>query len=251
MLAAQGRRDEAKDVLRRALAANPDAPAWDRGTVLESLALADEIGGDVRSALEPLEQARALIEQGLGPSHPRVAYSFENLAVAWLDVLEPARARVEMARALAIFEPALGMHRSVAIAHDIMGFIELERGDPAAAADQHGRALVMWNQLGLAHPRLAFSHLGLSQAALATGDAATAVNHAEQARTIGQRLADPKDRALIALQLARSLRASRRDPARVRALAREAQGIYASVLRSPRDDRDLARATGLLAGQPL
>jgi tetratricopeptide (TPR) repeat protein/tRNA A-37 threonylcarbamoyl transferase component Bud32 len=247
MLAAQGRRDEAKEVLRQALAANPDAPAWDRGTVLESIAIADESSGDVRGALEPLEQARALIEQGLGPSHPRVAYSYENLAVAWLDLLEPARARVEMVHALAIFEPALGTHRSVAIGHDIMGFIELERGDPAAAADQHGQALQIWNQLGLAHPRLAHSHLGLSQAALATGDIATAVAHAEQAHIIGQRLVDPKDRAIVALQLARSLHASHRDPERVRVLALEARDIYASVLRSPRDDRDLARADALLA----
>jgi tRNA A-37 threonylcarbamoyl transferase component Bud32/tetratricopeptide (TPR) repeat protein len=250
MLAAQGRRDEAKDVLRRALAANPDAPPWDRGTILESLALADEIAGDVRSALEPLAQSRALIEQGLGPSHPRVAHSLESLAVAWLDVLEPARARVEMARALAIFEPALGIHRSVAIAHDIMGFIELELADTTAAAAQHRQALQMWHQLGLVHPREAFCHAGLSAVALATGDAATAVSHAEQARTLGQRLADPKDRAFIALQLARSLQAAGRDLPRARALALEAQQIYTSVLRSPRDERDLARVTALLSAIP-
>jgi tetratricopeptide (TPR) repeat protein len=248
MLAAQGQRDEAKDALRGALAANPAALPWERGTIFESLAIADEIAGDVRGALEPLEQARALIEEGLGPSHPRVAYSYENLAVAWLDLLEPARARAAMAHALAIFKSALGKHRSLAIAHDVMGFIELERGDAAAAADHHGQALQIWNQLGLAHPRVAFSHLGLSQAALATGDNATAVMHAEQARTIGQRLADSKDRAMIALQLARALRASRGDPVRVRALAREAHDIFVSAqLRSPREERDLARADDLLA----
>jgi hypothetical protein len=39
----------------------------------------------------------------------------------------------------------------------------------------------------------------------------------------------------------------RRDPIRIRALAREARDIYRAQLRSPRDDRDLARAQRLVA----
>lgn len=52
---------------------------------------------------------------------------------------------------------------------------------------------------------------------------------------------------MIALGLARALCAARRDPIRVRALAREARDIYLAQLRSPRDDRDLARAQRLIA----
>ena len=78
-------------------------------------------------------------------------------------------------------------------------------------------------------------------------DLAAAVAEAEQARAFGSRVADPKDRALITLQLALALDASRRDPTRARALTSEAAAVYGSVLRSPRDERDLARATSFAA----
>lgn len=220
-----------------------------RGTVLESIALADSIAGDARSALEPLSEARALIEEGLGPSHPRVAHTYENLAVAWFYLLEPMRARNEMLHALAIFEDALGTHRSVAIAHDIMGFIEFELGALAAAAHHHGEALRMWEALGLVHPRKALSYLGRSQVALATGDIAAAVRDAETARSIGRDLAELKDRGMIALGLARALDASGRDRERVLSLAEEAIAAYSTPPRSPRDERELARTRQLLAGR--
>jgi tetratricopeptide (TPR) repeat protein len=249
MLGAQGKRDEAKAALRKSLAADPAAPGWERGAVLESMALADEVVGDARAALGPLTEARALIEDGLGAHHPRVGYSCENLAVVWFDLLEPARARAEMVRALAIFDAALGTHRSVAIAHDIMGFIELERGDLAAAARQYDEALRIWDALGLAHPRKALSYLGRSQVALASGDLAAAVRDAETARALGRDIADPKDRALIALGLARALAAAGRERDRARALAEEAASVYRKPPRSPRDERDLARAQAVLAGR--
>jgi tetratricopeptide (TPR) repeat protein len=247
MLAAQGKRDEAKAVLRLSLEADPAATAWERGTVLESIALADEIAGDARSAVGELTESRALIEQDLGPSHPRVAYSRESLAVTWFDLLEPARARSEMLRALEIFHSALGTHRSVAIAHDIMGFIELELGAVEAAAHQHREALRIWEALGFAHPRKALSYLGRSQVELATGDIAGAVRDAETARSTGRDIADPKDRAMIALGLARALAASGRDRERARTLALEAADIYSKPPQSPRDERELARARRLSA----
>ncbi len=246
-LAARGERDEAKEVLARALAADPGAPEWARGTMLESIALADEIAGDVDAALGPLAEARALVERGLGSAHPRVAHSTESIAVAWLDALQPAQALPEMRRAVAAFEAALGpRHRTLAIAYDVLGFVELELGHLDAAVEHHGRALAMWQELGVEHPRNAFSHLGLALVHLAKGEAALAVARAEEARSAGERLADPKDRAWIASTLARALAAARKGPARQRALAEEARDLYREALRSPRDDRELARAEALL-----
>jgi hypothetical protein len=83
--------------------------------------------------------------------------------------------------------------------------------------------------------------------ALAAGRVADAVAHAEQAYATASGLSEPKDRAVITLGLARALCAARRDPIRIQALAREARDIYLAHLRSPRDDRDLARARRLIA----
>jgi hypothetical protein len=222
-------------------------PAWERGTVIESLAVAHLIAGHTRQSIDLLTTSRELIEQGLGPSHPRVGFSHENLAIAWFDLMDFERARDEIARSLAVFVPGLGTHRSVAIAHDLLGLIELERGDISAADAAHREAHRIWDAVGLAHPRRSVTQFGLAMVALAAGRVTDAVDHAEQAYAGASGLPEPKDRALITLGLARALCAARRDPIRVRSLAREARDIYLAQLRSPRDDRDLARAQRLIA----
>jgi eukaryotic-like serine/threonine-protein kinase len=247
MYAARGELAAAVDVLQRALVVDPAMPPWERGTVIESLAVAQLIAGHTREAIDLLVTSRELIEQDLGSSHPRVGFSHENLAIAWLDLLDPDRARTEIAKTLAVFVPGLGSHRSVAIAYDLLGLIEVERGDVAAADAAHREAHRIWDAVALAHPRRSLTHLGFAMIALAAGRTADAVEHAEQAYALAPGLAEPKDRALMILGLARALCAARRDPIRVRALAREVRDIYLSQTRSPRDERDLARAQRLIA----
>ncbi|HSR98861.1 MAG TPA: protein kinase [Kofleriaceae bacterium] len=247
MHAARGELAAAVDVLQRALAVDPDMPAWERGTVIESLAVAQLIAGHTREAIDLLSTSRALIEQDLGPSHPRVGFSHENLAIAWFDLLELDRAHDEIAKTLAVFVPGFGTHRSVAIAHDMLGLIELERGDLGAADAAHREAQRIWEAVAPAHPRRSVTHFGSAMVALAAGRVADAVAHAEQAYATAPGLSEPKDRALLTLGLARALCAARRDPIRIQALAREARDIYLAHLRSPRDDRDLARARRLIA----
>lgn len=247
MYAARGEPAAAIDVLQRALVVDPDMPVWERGTVIESLAIAQLVAGRPRKAIELLASSRALIEQGLGPSHPRVGFSHEHLAIAWFDLLELERARREIAAALAVFVPGLGNHRSVAFALDLLGDIELERGDLAAAEAAHREALRILDVMGVHDGRRTLTYFGLGMVALASGHAGTAVEHAERAYASAASLSEPKDRAMILLGLARALCAARRDPIRVRALAREAREIYLAQLRTPRDDRDLARAQRLIA----
>jgi tetratricopeptide (TPR) repeat protein len=215
--------------------------------VIESLAVAQLIAGHTRLAIDLLTTSRDLIEQGLGPSHPRLGFSHENLAIAWFDLLDLDRARDEIAKALAVFVPGLGNHRSVAIAYDVLGLIELERGDVGAADAAHREAHRIWEAVGLAHPRRSVTHFGFAMVALAAGRITEAVEQAEQAYAGAPGLAEPKERALVTLGLARALCAARRDPIRVRALAREARETYLAQQRSPRDDRDLARAQRLIA----
>jgi len=247
MYAARGELAAAVDVLQRALAIDPDMPTWERGTVIESLAVAQLIAGHTRQAIDLLTTSLQLIEQGLGSSHPRVGFSHENLALAWFDLLDLDRARGEITKTLAVFVPGLGSHRSVAIAYDLLGMIELERGDVGAADAAHREAHRIWDAVSRTHPRRSWTHFGFAMVALAVGRTTEAVEQAEQAYTGAPGLPEPKDRALITLGLARALCAARRDPIRVRALAREARDIYLAQLRSPRDERDLARAHRLFA----
>jgi len=247
MYAARGELAAAVEVLHRALVVDPGMPAWERGTVIESEAVAQLIAGHTREAITLLGRSGALIEQGLGPSHPRVGFSHENLAVAWFDLLDPERAHDEITKALAVFVPGFGNHRSVAIAYDLLGLIELERGDLGAAETAHHHASTIWDAVGLAHPRRAVTHLGLAMVALAQSRIAEAEAHAEQAYALAPGLVEPKDRAVVALALARVLCAARRDPVRIRTLASAARDIYLAQLRSPRDDRELARAQRLIA----
>jgi Flp pilus assembly protein TadD len=66
---------------------------------------------------EPLYQrALALREQALGPNHPEVAQSLNNLAIIYSAQGRKAKAEPLLQRALAIWEQALGpQHPQVAI----------------------------------------------------------------------------------------------------------------------------------------
>ena len=66
---------------------------------------------------EPLcQRALALGEQALGPDHPLVAESLNNLAAVYLSQGRKAKAKPLMQRALAIWEQALGpQHPQIAI----------------------------------------------------------------------------------------------------------------------------------------
>jgi tetratricopeptide (TPR) repeat protein len=64
--------------------------------------------GKYREAVAPAERALALREKALGPNHPDVATSLNNLALLYKDQGAYAKAEPLLARALDINEKVLG-----------------------------------------------------------------------------------------------------------------------------------------------
>ena len=116
--------------------------------------------------IRPLfENALAIREQAMGPTHPDTATSLNNLAVYLAgtgDSVDCAAARHLFERGLAIFEQAKGTtHRNTALILSNLARHLMETGDPtdrAAARPLYERALAIYEEaLGLMHPEVAMS----------------------------------------------------------------------------------------------
>jgi tetratricopeptide (TPR) repeat protein/predicted Ser/Thr protein kinase len=111
------------------------------------------------------EQALAIREQVLGPDHPEVAGSHNNLGSVSYWEGKHDEAREHYQRALAICEKALGPeHPSVAMSHNNLGSVAWSEGKFDEAREHHERALAIREQaLGPDHPFVAssLSNLGL------------------------------------------------------------------------------------------
>ena len=99
---------EAAEYYRQAAALVPAEALVQRAEYLNLQGRALYEAGDYRDAEEPLTQALALREQALGPEHPDVATSLNNLAVLYHAQGQYAKAEPLYQRALAIREKALG-----------------------------------------------------------------------------------------------------------------------------------------------
>ncbi|WP_437841993.1 tetratricopeptide repeat protein [Sorangium sp. So ce1153] len=122
-----------------------------------------------RSALE-------LREEALGPEHPDVAQSLNNLALLLLAKGDHATAEPLFRRALAILEKALGPdHPGVATTLNNLALLLQAKGDHATAEPLFRRALAIREKtLGPDYPDVAASLNNLAGLLLARGDYAAA-----------------------------------------------------------------------------
>jgi tetratricopeptide (TPR) repeat protein len=108
----------------------------------ESVSLRDQ--GKYAEAIQLAERALAIWEKALGPEHPNVANSLNNLALVHYNKGDYAKAEPLYQRALAIWEKALGSeHPNVATSLNNLAEICRTKGDYANAELLLQRALAI------------------------------------------------------------------------------------------------------------
>jgi tetratricopeptide (TPR) repeat protein/predicted Ser/Thr protein kinase len=204
----------------------------EQASALNTLGVLALVRGQHQEAFTRCQRALLVWEQVLGPEHPRLAEALDNLGVILHVQGKYEESAAQHRRALAVSERALGAtHPFVAYSLNNLGAALYLQGKPAEAAAPYGRALaVREHTLGAEHPLLADPLVGLALAHLATGRAAEALPLAERALALLERHdAGAEKRAEAGFVLARALMATGADPARARALARQARALLATV----------------------
>jgi CHAT domain-containing protein/Tfp pilus assembly protein PilF len=147
--------------------------------------------GQYRAAVPKAREALSLRQQALGPRHPDVADSLNNLGVVLQHSGDHRAARPLLEQALAIWEGSLGAdHPSVATALTNLAEVRWRDGDLAAARPLYERALAIRERaLGPDHPEVAQSLNNLAVVVETTGDY-------RAARTLYERALGAWERAL-------------------------------------------------------
>jgi CHAT domain-containing protein/tetratricopeptide (TPR) repeat protein len=180
-----------------ALALGPSAgaqapePPLERARALEAEVLRHIRSGPYREGIPKAREALALRERALGPAHPLVAASLDQLAELLRASGDYAAARPLAERALAVREQALGpAHPEVGLSLNNLAALLEEAGDPVAARPLHERAIALWEAaLGPAHPLVATSVNNLGVLLYVTGEY-------ERARLLHERALGIRERTL-------------------------------------------------------
>jgi tetratricopeptide (TPR) repeat protein len=171
---------------------------------------------------------RALViwERALGPGHPRLAEALDNIGVMlhaqgkWGEATELHR------RSLVISEQALGAEHPHVIYPliNLAGALYRQARYEEAAAHYRRALAITEDALGKEHPSAAHALIGLALVHLRDGRSAEALPLAERAVAVLQQNGASADNlAEASFVLARALLATGQDPARARALARQAR----------------------------
>jgi tetratricopeptide (TPR) repeat protein len=141
-----------------------------------------------------LRDTLAIREKALGPEHPHVGASLNNLAFVLKDQGDFAAARPLFERALAIQEKALGPeHSTTATSLDNLAVLLASQGDLAGTRPLYERALVIReNKLGPEHPDTGASLNNLAFLLQAQGDLAGARSLFERALASFERALGPE-----------------------------------------------------------
>jgi tetratricopeptide (TPR) repeat protein len=148
-------------------------------------------------------RALELRERLLGPDHPDVAISCNNLAIAFAGTGDHDAARRMHERALGIRRRVLGSsHPDVGTSHANLGDLYREQGMHESARDHYRKALAIQDSgLGPTHSRVAYTLSGLARSELALGRPDVALGHATRSLTIregnGARATDLADSRLL------------------------------------------------------
>ena len=150
---------EAAGYYRQAAALVPAEAGEQRAEYLNMQGRALFDAGDYRDAEGPFTQALALREQALGPEHPDVALSLNNLALLYKTEGRYAKAEPLYQRSLAIREKILGPeHPNVAQSLNNLAALYYAQGQYAEAEPLYQRSLAILEKvLSHEHPDVAQS----------------------------------------------------------------------------------------------
>jgi len=150
--------------------------------------------GRYGEAIPLAQRALAIREQALGPEHPDVATSLNNLAYLYKTLGDYPKAEPLYQRALAIQEKALGPeHPDVALSLNNLAEFYRALGDYANAMPLLQRALAIKEKaLGPEHPDVATSLISLAELYRAAGDYAKAMPLAQRALAIYEQALGPE-----------------------------------------------------------
>jgi tetratricopeptide (TPR) repeat protein len=159
---------------------NESVSLWERGKYTEAIQLA--------------ERALVIREKSLGPEHPDVATSLNNLAELYRTKGDYAKAEPLLQRALAIWEKALGPeHPDVANSLNNFALLYYAKGDHAKAEPLFQRALAIREKsLGPEHPNVANSLNSLAGLYYTKGDYAKAEPLLQRALAIREKALGPE-----------------------------------------------------------
>jgi len=205
--------------------------------------------GRYDEAIPLTQRALAILEKNLGPEHPAVAVSLNNLAALYTNKGDYARAEPLLERALAIQEKALGQeHPTVATSLDNLAVLYNNKGDYARAEPLFERALAIREKtFGLEHPDLANSLNNLGMLYLSKADYARAEPLLKRALAIQEKILGAEHRDLAqSLNNLGGLYDERGDYARAEPLYERALAIREKVF-GP-EHPDVAESLHNLAG---
>ncbi len=206
----------------------PDHP--EIATSHNNLSLVYRRAGQLEKAQASSERALELVKATHGPEHPYVAIALGNLASIHREKGEHARALELDERSLGVFEKTLGTEHEyfgIALMHIADDHVGL--GELAAAKDALERSYdLVVARMGPESRKSATALRGLAEVSLAQERWRDAIDQAERAIKIFEGAkAAPHELApaqfVLAQALTRAPRAAGRDPARARALARQAR----------------------------
>jgi len=147
--------------------------------------------GKYAEAIPIAERVLAIREKALGPDHPDVATSLNNLAELYRAQGRTAQAEPLYRRALVVYEKALGPeHPLVATALNNLAGLYRAQGRTAQAEPLYRRALAVYEKaLGPEHPDVATALNNLAWLALARNDLAGAAESWRRSTAIIERRA--------------------------------------------------------------
>ncbi|QRK10957.1 serine/threonine protein kinase [Archangium violaceum] len=228
-LSAQGLHEEALSVYQRAHTAFLEALGAEHprvGSSLVNIGTTLSALGRHTEALEPLRQGQAIVERSLPPYHPFHAIALDALGAALWREGKTDEALKVLHRAVEAAEQARGPeHPDAAGPSTTLGLVLVDAGRPTEALGYFERALrLRESALGVHHPELAAPLTGRGEALLKLGRAAEALAPLERALSLRETHAVPRQElAETRFALARALWASRKDTARARELAQQAE----------------------------
>jgi tetratricopeptide (TPR) repeat protein len=247
-LTAQGRHEEALPVYERAHATFRRALGAEHprvGSTLVNLGTTLSALGRHAEALVPLRQGVAILERTLPEKHPFRSVALNALGAAlWRDGKAGEAVRV-LHRAVEAAERMRGPeHPDVAQPCGTLGQVLMDLGRPTEALGFFERARSIREQtLGPEHPELAVALTGQGEALLKLGRAAEALAPLERALALREsRPVPPVELAETRFALARALWETRKDTARARRLAQQAE----STLEHPGSEALRARVQAWL-----
>ena len=185
--------------------------------------------GGYDRALSCFRNSLAIQERTLGPEHPYVGHSLNNMGLVFEKQKDYNRALESYQRSLKIYQKALGLeHPYVASSLNNMGLVFFRQGEYDKSLEYQSKALsILQTALGYEHPRVVWPLGGLGNVFLEQGRPKQAIESLERAVDLCDKKTcepDPHGRALFGF--ARAIVATGGDNHQAIKLAKQAREIF-------------------------